>query len=268
MAELLNGKALSERLLKRIKERGKDLSLAVVVVGADPVSGSFVRQKEKACEKAGVDFKKYEFGETIEESELKEKIEEIAKESKGLVVQLPLPSGINFQEILNSIPLEKDADVLSEKRFQLFESNESSIFPPVVGAVDYLLKEYSIPLEGKKVVLLGKGRLVGKPLSVWLKNNRADFSVVEKDTENPQNLLKQADILISGVGKPGIIKGEDVKEGAVVIDAGTSLEGGQLKGDVSFEEVSKRARYITPVPGGLGPLTVACLLENLLKLNQ
>ncbi len=268
MARLLDGRTLSKKILGEIKEAQLNLSLAVVLVGGDPASRSFIKQKEKACEAASVKFRKAEFEEKINQEDLIKGIKKTSEENCGLVVQLPLPPGFDSQEVLNSIPQEKDPDVLSEKGFKEFEFGDSLVLPPVVGAVNHFLKEYSISLSGKKVVLLGKGRLVGKPLSVWLGKKGVDFSIVEKDTEGPRDILREADLIISGIGKPKIIKGEDVKEGAVVIDAGTSLDKGQLTGDVDFKEVSKKASYITPVPGGLGPLTVACLLENLLNLNK
>lgn len=268
MAELLDGRTLSKKILREIKEEQLGLSLAVVLVGGDPASRSFIKQKEKACEAASIKFRKVEFEEKINQEDLIKEIKKISEENNGLVVQLPLPPKFNSQEVLNSIPPEKDPDVLSQKGFEEFESGTSLVLPPVVGAVNHFLKEYSISLSGKKVVLLGKGRLVGKPLSVWFNKKEVEFSVIEKDTEKPEDILKEADLIISGIGRPNTIKGEDVKEGAVVIDAGTSLDKGQLTGDVDFKEVSKKASYITPVPGGLGPLTVACLLENLLNLNK
>ncbi len=268
MAELLDGRTLSKKILRRIGDEQLNLCLAVVLVGEDPASRSFIKQKERACKAVSVKFRKVEFEEKINQDDLIKEIKKISNESSGVVVQLPLPPNFESQGVLNAVPQEKDVDVLSEKGFEDFRSGDSPVLPPVVGAVNYFLKEYSISLLGKKIVLLGKGRLVGKPLSVWLGKKGVDFSVVEKDTEGPKDILKEADLIISGVGKPNIINREDIKKGAVVIDAGASLDKGQLTGDVNFKGVSKKAGYITPVPGGVGPLTVACLLENLLMLNQ
>ncbi len=268
MAEILDGKTLSKRILEKVKEQGKKLSLAIVLVGGSPASRSFIKQKEKACELASVELEKIEFTKEISQKKLSEEVKKIAERNSGAVVQLPLPSRFDSQAVLNSIPEKKDPDVLSKKAFEAFKSGRSLILPPVVGAVNHFFKENNILLENKKVALVGEGRLVGRPLAAWLERKGADYFIVRENGENSKNLLTKADIIISGVGKPNIIKGKNVKEGAVVIDAGTSLEQGQLAGDVAFKEVAEKASYITPVPGGLGPLTVACLLENLLKLNQ
>ena len=235
---ILDGKKLSEKILKKLKAEIKrkrlKLKLSIVLVGEDSDSKIFIRQKKKACEKVGIDFELFKFSSKIKNSELKKEIKKIIQNPniKNIVVQLPLPKGLNTEEILNLIPKEKDAEIVS----------------PVVCAVDRILKEYKISLKNKNIVLIGKGRLVGRPLSAWLRKQKMKFSNIDK--------IKNADIVISGVGKPNLIKGKMVKKGAVVIDIGK---------DVDFKSVSKKASYITPVPGGVGPMTVACLLENLVK---
>ena len=265
--KLLDGKKLSEKILEKIKKRRLNLSLAVVLVGDDPVSKVFFRQKEKACKKIGIGFKLFKFSASISEEELKKELEKLGKDKKvsGIIIQLPLPKKFDSQEILNLIPLEKDIDVLSERALEKFRAGELLILPPVVGAVSHLLEEYNISLKGKKVVLVGKGKLVGFLIYLWLLRKGAKVLVVDKSTKDVSSVTKKADILISGVGKPNLIKGDMVKKGVVVIDAGTALRDGKLVGDVDFEKVSPKAEYITPVPGGVGPLTVASLLENLIK---
>ena len=234
---ILDGKKLSEKILKKLKAEIKrkrlKLKLSIVLVGDDSDSKIFIRQKKKACERVGIDFELFKFSSKISNSELKKEIKKIIQDPniKNIVVQLPLPKGLNAEEVLNLIPKEKDAEIIS----------------PVVCAVDRILKEYKISLKNKKIVLIGKGRLVGRPLSVWLRKQNMKFSNIDK--------IKNADIVISGVGKPNLIKGEMVKKGVVVIDIGA---------DVDFKSVSKKASYITPVPGGVGPVTVACLLQNLI----
>jgi methylenetetrahydrofolate dehydrogenase (NADP+)/methenyltetrahydrofolate cyclohydrolase len=270
--KLLEGKKAAEDILERVKKeaKGKNLKLAVVLVGEDPASLIFVKEKGKACKKAGIGFELLKLPSEIEQTNLEKEIKGLAEREdvSGIVVQLPLPEKINVQGILNIIPLEKDADVLSQKSFDKFKVGDSLIIPPVVAAVECLLKEYKITLQGRKIALVGAGKLVGLPLAVWLAQKNIDFSLIDKSTENTKLILRQADVIISGVGKPGLIKSDMVKEGAVVIDAATILQGEELVGDVDFKNVSEKAGFITPVPGGIGPLTVVCLLKNLLKILE
>lgn len=269
----LNGKKLSEKILgnlkKEIKKSNLKLTLAVIQVGGDPISKIFINQKEKACKKIGTGFKLYKFDKNINPEQLKEKIRKIALSpfNSGIIVQLPLPKKFNIQDILNIIPPEKDIDCLSEKSQSQFYLGNSKILPPTLKGIINLLKEYKIRILGKHFVVVGAGRLVGLPMALWLLQQKATVSVLEKFTPDISFFTKKADVLISGVGKPGLISGKMVKNGVVVIDAGISLKDGKIKGDIDFESVSKKASYITPVPGGVGPMTVACLLENLVKLK-
>lgn len=234
--KILDGKKLSleilERLKKEIAEKKLKLKLAVVLVGQNPASVVFVRQKEKACQKVGIDFKLFNFSSKIGQEKLKKEVRKIANNPavSGIVIQLPLPKKINSEEILKLIPLKKNVERIS----------------PVVEAIRCFLKEYKISLEKKRIVLIGRGRLVGQPVAKWLEKKKIKFSDI--------NEIKKADIVISGVGKPNLIKGNMVKRGVVVLDVGA---------DVDFKSVSKKAKYITPVPGGVGPVVVACLLQNL-----
>jgi len=232
---ILDGKKLSQKILndlkKEIERKKLKLKLAVVLVGEDLDSKIFVKQKRKACELVGIDFELFQLSEQIQQIELAEKIKKIVKSDiSGLVIQLPLPKHINTDKILNLVPKEKDAELIS----------------PVVCAISRLLEEYKIFLKNKNIVLIGKGRLVGQPVANWLKKQDLTFSGL-KD-------IKQADLVISGVGRTNFIKGDMIKKGAVVIDVGR---------DIDFETVSKKAGYLTPTPGGVGPMTVACLLKNL-----
>ncbi len=267
---LLDGKKLKKRILnnlkKEIKEKQLKLSLAVVLVGEDLLFKTFVEEKEKACKEIGIGFNLFKFPEIISEEDFKEEVKKIERDYSGVVVQLPLPEKLH--NVFNVIPFKKDPDVLSKEAKEKFREKKLSVLPPVVCAVFHLIKEYDISLKDKEIVLVGKGKLVGEPLSVWLSQKGIDFSVVKEDTEKSEKIIKKADVLITGVGKAGLIKGDMVKEGAVVMDAGTSFKEGKISGDVDFETVSKKASYITPVPGGIGPLTVACLLENLVELNK
>lgn len=234
---ILDGKKLSEKILKKLKAKIKrkrlKLKLSIVLVGEDSDSKIFVREKQKACKRVGIDFELFKFSSKISNLELKKEIKKIVQNPniKNIVAQLPLPKGLKTEEILSLIPEEKDAEIVS----------------PVVCAVDRILKEYKISLKNKRIVLIGKGRLVGRPLSAWLRKQKMKFSNIDK--------IKNADIIISGAGRRNLIKGKMVKKGVVVIDIGK---------DVDFKSVSKKASYITPTPGGVGPVTVACLLHNLI----
>jgi methylenetetrahydrofolate dehydrogenase (NADP+)/methenyltetrahydrofolate cyclohydrolase len=271
---ILNGQKLSEKILdnlkKEIKRRQVKLKLAVVLVGRNKASLTFIKKKQEAAKKVGVEFSFYRFGQDITSARLKSEIKKIVKDSdnSGVVIQLPLPKKINTAEILNLVPREKDPDVLSEKSFKEFVLGESSVLPPTVGAIAYLLEGYEINLKKKNIVIVGAGRLVGKPLAAWLALQGAKFSILDKSTEDISIFTKGADILISGVGQANLIKEDMVSDGVVVLDAGTTKKNGKTVGDVDFKSVSKKASYITPVVGGVGPMTVACLLENLIKLQK
>jgi len=233
---LINGKKISgkilDRLEKEIKEKQLKLKLAVILVGDDPASKIYVKKKEEVCKRIGIGFELFELSAEIEKEELKKEIDSIIDDGKisGIVIQLPLPKKFDAQDILNLIPEEKNAESIS----------------PVVCAIGHILEEYKISLKGKKVVLIGKGLLVGIPVGKWLDKQNILFSGIEN--------IKSADVIISGAGKPNLIKKDMVKQGVIIIDVG---------GDVD-PEVSEKAGYITPLIGGIGPITVACLLENLI----
>lgn len=272
--KLLDGKKLSEKILanlkKEVRKSNLKLRLAVVQVGENSVSQIFINQKKKACKLVGVDFKLYRFDEKINPQGLKKEIKKIVRNpaNSGIIIQLPLPEKFLPEKFLNLIPEKKDIDVLSEKNLGEFYQGILSILPPTVNGILCLLKNYKIEPKGKNVVVIGAGRLVGFPLAIQLLKEKATLSVLNEFTKDAPSFIKKANILISGVGKPNLIRGEMVKKGVVIIDAGCSMKKGKLVGDVDFKEVSKKASYITPVPGGVGPMTVACLLENLVKLNK
>ncbi|MDP3778823.1 MAG: bifunctional 5,10-methylenetetrahydrofolate dehydrogenase/5,10-methenyltetrahydrofolate cyclohydrolase [bacterium] len=272
--EILDGKKCSQQIIARLKEEvagmTKPLRLAVVVVGTDPVVQKFIARKRKAAEEIGIDFRVYPFEETVSANELRARVAEIVHEEKntGVVIQLPLPVHIGKQHILNAVTPEKDVDVLSARAMGNVMVGKSPIISPVAGAVKALFEEYKIEYKGKRVVVMGAGALVGKPVALWLLSEGVGFSVVNHETLNAPELLKEADIIISGIGKQGFITGGMVKEGVVIVDAGTSESNGKLAGDVDFETVSKKASFITPVPGGVGPMTVAMLLHNVVELGK
>ena len=273
MAYFLDGKKLSQRILeglkKKIKNSSLKLRLAVIQVGENSVSEVYIRNKGRAAEKVGMGFKVYRFPDRPESEKLKREIKKICRNPRnsGVIIQLPMSKGLSQDAFLNLIPWKKDIDVLSSDGLGRFYQGTSKIIPPTVAGILELLESYKVELKGKNVVLVGAGRLVGLPLSIELIRRKATISILNEFSQNPSSFTKRADVLISGVGKPNLVKGNMVKRGVVVIDAGTTMFKGKLVGDVDFQSVSKKASYITPVPGGVGPLTVACLLRNLVKLN-
>ena len=291
MAKILSGESLARRVLLNLKKkRRKNLSLAVIQVGENQGSLKYIAEKEKAAEDLGVGFQVISFPFRVSQATLMKTVEKIGKDKgvSGMIVQLPLPKHLRTQPILDAIPRQKDVDVLSSSSFAEFVFGTFPVLPPTVAAISLLLKQTKprtrTPnesklrtgqassvrgkknLEGTRIAVVGAGRLVGLPISLWLAQQGAVVSLIQKGTSNAAQLIKRADIVISGVGKAKLITGTMIKKGAVVIDAGTSVESGKTAGDVDFKSVSKKAGYLSPVPGGVGPVTVACLLSNLIEL--
>jgi len=277
---ILDGKKISQKILDELKlevaTMKKKLRLAVIVVGPKSPSAigqttqKFIQQKQKAAQLIGVDFRIFPFEETVTTDELRKRIAQIVHEKKntGVIIQLPLPEHLNVQYILNSVTPEKDVDMLSARSLGDLAVNKNRILPPVAGAIRAFFEEYEIDYKSKYIVVIGAGKLVGLPVSLWLLNEKTTFTVLRSTTPDLSEFTKKADIIISGVGKPKLITGDIIKEGAIIIDAGTSESEGKIAGDVDFESCSKRASYITPVPGGIGPMTVAILFKNLINLAK
>jgi len=244
--------------------------LVVVLVGNDPASLSFIKQKEKIAKELEIDFRLSQYPENIKTKELRQKVSTICRvtDNRGVVVQLPLPSHINTQVVLNAILPQKDPDVLCERNLGTFYVNRLKILPPVVSAIKFLLEKYQIPVEGRTVLLIGRGQLVGKPAALWFLNQRATVMIANSKTEHLSDLIKRADLIVTSAGVPNLITGDLLKEGVVIFDAAVVSEQGKLVGDCEFESVKEKAALVTPVPGGLGPLTVAFLFKNLLFLAK
>jgi len=272
MSKILDGKKISEKILSDLKKETKklNLKLAVVLVGEDPASLLYIEQKKKACEKINASFELFKFNQRISTTILKKKVIEIDKRSdiSGLIIQLPLPEKINTHEILNAVSSKKDIDILSDENLGKFYQGNINFLPPTVSGIAELFKKYKIKIIDKNILLIGMGKLVGKPLSIWLLNEKATFSVIGSSIKDITSFTKKADILISGTGKQNLIKGKMVKNGVVIIDCGSVKLKGKIVGDVDFKSVSKKSSFITPVPGGIGPMTVAMLLWNLVKMNK
>ena len=253
-------------------------SAGVISNGAENDAGSrkFLELKKKAAESIGLECRIYEFPEEISNRELRKRLNQIVKATTcgGMIIELPLPTHLNTQAILNVVPEEKDPDVLSQKAQGAFWAGRSKVLPPSVEAVKTILEEYKIEPKGKVAAVFGYGLLVGRPVSHWLASQGATTIVINEFTEDPTELSEKADIIVSGVGKPGLIKSEMVKEGAIVIDFGYTTEAQnitgktekKITGDINFEEVNKKASLTTPVPGGTGPIVVAAVLKNFVEL--
>lgn len=261
---IFNCKKLAEKELENLSQMVNDsISLGVIQIGEDEVSEVYINEKKKAANKIGVGFNHYKFSKMITKKELKEEINGFP--DQGLIVQLPIKGDLDTQKVLNLIPFEKDVDVLSEATLGKFYTGRLNILPPVVGAIDKILRNLEIDPKGKVLGVIGPGRLVGKPTISYGLKRGASIVSIDENTKNPDGLISKADILVTGVGEPNLVKANMIKEGVVIIDAGTSKKEGRVMGDVDLEDVEDKAGLITPVPGGVGPLTVVSLLENLLN---
>ncbi|MEK7642910.1 MAG: bifunctional 5,10-methylenetetrahydrofolate dehydrogenase/5,10-methenyltetrahydrofolate cyclohydrolase [Patescibacteria group bacterium] len=270
----LDGRLIAERIKKELKEqsvsRSHPLRLAIVSVGTNPVSEKFITLKEKFAHEIGVETRRYEFPETITTNELRNSMNDIVHEAHndGVIVQLPLPSHIDTQGVLNAIVPEKDVDVLSARAVGNVQVGKSRILAPVAGAVKILFEEYSVSVKGAAAVVLGYGRLVGQPVATWLISVGAQVTIVRDKAELNPAVTSSADIIIAGMGNPRGVTGEYVKSGAAVIDVGTSESEGVIAGDVDIDSVVEKAAFLTPLRGGVGPLTVAFVFKNLFTLVE
>ncbi len=269
-ALVLSGRPVADALLESLRSDIQTLNpkLVVVQVGDDPASASYIRQKLKSCEAVGL---RHEHKHLSEKTTLKELMSLIDKlnidaDVTGFIVQLPLPKHLqaHVPDVIRAIEPKKDIDGFGAYNLgKMFLSIEFEHLPPATpSGVIELLKYYKLPIEGKHAVIIGRSNIVGKPLAIMLLNRGATVTICHSKTKNLSDMTKQADFLIAAVGSPKMIKAEMVKKGAVVIDIGVSRVDGKLQGDVDFDAVEKIASAITPVPGGVGPLTVASLIRN------
>lgn len=265
--------------VNELKKQGKKLPhLAIILVGDDGASTTYVDGKVKACKEVGFHYSLLRFADTISEERLLKHIDQINNDEDidGLIVQLPLPSRISVERVTAKIYPEKDVDGFTNENFGSITSANPHIFPATPFGVLELLRRYDVDTKGKHCVVVGASRLVGAPLSMMLaEQGRATVTICHKYTENLASHTKAADILIVAVGKPGLITGDMVKEGVIVIDVGTTRvedpsksKGFVLKGDVDFDSVAPKSAMITPVPGGVGPMTIVSLLMNTLKASE
>lgn len=268
---IMDGKALKGEILSGLAEEVKTLdkvpTLCVIQVGDDEASNVYINQKRKMCNEIGYNFIHEKYDDNITEEELLKNIDRFNSNDNidAILVQMPLPSGINEKSIQNAVNKYKDVDGLNDSNIVDLISGKSSLYPCTACGVISLLDKYGVILEGSNVVIVGRSSLVGMPLFHMLENRNATVTLCHSKTRNLQSITKNADIIISATGVKGLIKEDMVNNNTVVVDVGITRENGKLYGDVDFDSVSKKANLITPVPGGVGPMTIASLAQNVLK---
>jgi len=250
-----------------LKEKGVRPGLAVIIVGEDPASKVYVRNKERACEECGFYSEKYALPEETTQEELLGLIDELNHNPHidGILCQLPVPKHINEQAIIDAISPEKDVDAFHPINVGKIMVGNFDFLPCTPAGVMQLLEEYDIDPNGKNCVVIGRSNIVGKPMAMLLLHKNGTVTICHSRTKNLKEVCAQADILVAAVGKADFVTADMVKEGAVVIDVGMNRKDGKLCGDVAFDEVNEKASYLTPVPGGVGPMTITMLMKNTLK---
>jgi methylenetetrahydrofolate dehydrogenase (NADP+)/methenyltetrahydrofolate cyclohydrolase len=274
-AKIIDGKLISASIREKIKEKTKAIKdkysrvpgLAAVLVGEDPASQIYVRNKRKSCEDVGIYSEEHKLPESTTQDELLELINKLNNDKKinGILVQLPLPKHIDDSLILNSVSSEKDVDGFHPINAGYLFEGKPQFIPCTPHGIIKMLEFYDIDIEGKNAVVLGRSNIVGKPAAILLLQKNATVTICHSRTKNLEDVLKEADIIVAAIGRAHFVKKEMVKEGAIVIDVGINrLDTGKLAGDVDFEAVKKISGFITPVPGGVGPMTITMLLWNTL----
>lgn len=275
MAQIIDGKKISFEIKDEVKketaalmERGITPCLAVILVGGDPASAIYVKNKKKSCEYTGIKSLSYEMPDDTTEDELLELISSLNENAKvhGILVQLPLPAHIDENKILLSISPKKDVDGFHPYNAGLLSIGNAILKACTPAGCIELLKRSKVEISGKKCVVIGRSNIVGKPAAALLLAENGTVTVCHSKTKNIEEETKSADIIIVAIGKPGFLKGNMIKEGAVIIDVGINRnDSGKLSGDADFEDCAKKASFITPVPGGVGPMTIAMLMKNCLE---
>ena len=273
MSELIDGKLVAKHIRLQVKEKVNNINekynttptLAVVFVGDNPASQIYINNKVKSCEKVNIISIVEKMDESASQEEVENKIKTLAEDPKinGILVQLPLPKKFDQEKIISLIPENKDVDGLTKLNVANLVTNQKGIVPCTPKGVVDLLKYYNIEIQGKRVAIIGRSMLVGKPLFNLLTNLNATVTLCHSKTKSIETITKESDIVVCALGKPFFLKENMIKEGAVVIDVGINrLDDGRVVGDADFENLKEKASYITPVPGGCGPMTVAELLDN------
>ena len=278
MVQIIDGKLLAKKIrenlskeTKRLKEKGIIPNLAVIMIGNNEASKIYVKNKSRACEEVGIAFKEYLLDNNTSQEELLELIDKLNKDKEinGILLQSPIPKPLNIQEACNKIDNIKDVDGFNPCNVGKLCIGEDGFIPCTPLGIMRMFEEYKIEIEGKKVAIIGRSNIVGKPMAQCMLSKNATVTICHSRTKELTKEIKDADIIISAVGKRNVVTDDMVKEGAVIIDVGMNRnEEGKLCGDVDFENVSKKASYITPVPGGVGPMTIAMLLNNVIKATK
>ena len=273
--EILDGKKVAKEIRENLKQEVELLrkrsiipKLAVIMCGNDPASTIYVRNKSKACKEIGIEYEEYLLSDNVTMDELLNVIDNLnnKKDVHGILLQSPIPKGLDINEAFNKIFYKKDVDGFNPVNVGKLCIGQDSFISCTPYGIIKLLEEYNIQIEGKNAVVIGRSNIVGKPVSQCLLNKNATVTICHSKTKDLPEITKKADILIAAIGKPKFISSSMVKKGAVVIDVGINRKNdGTICGDVDFDEVSKKASYITPVPGGVGPMTIAMLMNNVVK---
>lgn len=275
MAVIIDGKEVAKEKREQIKKRvaelkaeGKSVGLAVIIVGENPASRVYVNNKKKGCLEVGIESFEYALPESTTEEELKNLVKKLNNDDRvnGILCQLPLPKHINEDAVINTISPEKDVDAFHPQNVGHIMIGDYTFLPCTPAGIMEMLKFYNISVSGKKCVVIGRSNIVGKPMAMLLLKENGTVEICHSRTENLKEETLSADILFAAVGKTRFVTEDMVKQGAVVIDVGMNRdEDGKLCGDVDFNNVEKKASYITPVPGGVGPMTITMLLENTVR---
>ena len=278
MAIIIDGKKVSAQVKEQVRIETEELvkkgikpGLAVIIVGDDPASRVYVNNKKKACEKVGFLSKEFALPATTTQEELLALVNELNedKEINGILCQLPLPKGLDEKAVIEAISPLKDVDAFHASNVGKIMIGDYDFLPCTPAGVMEMLHSYNIPVEGKECVVIGRSNIVGKPMAMLLLHENGTVTITHSRTKNLKEVTKRADILVAAIGKPKFVTADMVKEGAVVIDVGMDRdENGKLCGDVDFENVKEKCSAITPVPGGVGPMTIAVLMKNTLKACQ
>ena len=278
MAVIIDGKELAKKIranlkieCEELKKRNINSKLAVIMVGEDPASKVYVRNKSKACEDVGIKYEEYLLDSKITQKELIELIKKLNNDKtiNGILLQSPIPSNLDINEAFRTISPEKDVDGFNPVNVGKLVLNQDTFVSCTPYGIMKMFEEYNIDLTGKNVVILGRSNIVGKPLIHCCLNKNATVTSCHSKTQNLAQKAKEADVLISAIGKANFVTADMVKDGAVVIDVGINrLDNGKITGDVNFESVKEKASYITPVPGGVGPMTIAMLMNNVIKATR
>lgn len=278
MTIIIDGKELAKKVrsnlkieCEELKQRGIKSKLAVIMVGEDPASKVYVKNKSKACSDVGIEYEEYLLNDKITQKELIELIQKLNKDKtiNGILLQSPIPSTLDINEAFRIISPEKDVDGFNPVNVGKLVLNQDTFVSCTPYGIMKMFEEYNIDLNGKNLVILGRSNIVGKPLIHCCLNKNATVTICHSKTQNVKEITKNADILISAIGKANFVTLDMVKENSVIIDVGINrLENGKITGDIDYENVKEKTKYITPVPGGVGPMTIAMLMNNVIKATK